>query len=156
MWSHPAVNRHLEITVLNGCQRFDTVSTAKFRVYKFWNSLISSPDYLCTRWILNFIIIIWSMVNLEQTRVFSFMFYRFLDAVVNLDLGKRKNKTKQNKTKLDESSTNFIYQKVNWWWILIQRFWWRVKQRFCLLCFWHFPKNAQNWTFGIKKCCFQP
>ena len=53
------------------------------------------------------------MVNLEQTRVFSFMFYRFLDAVVNLDLGKRKNKTKQNKTKLDESSTNFIYQKVN-------------------------------------------
>ena len=34
---YAAVNGHLELTLLKGRQRFDTVSTSNLEVYKFWD-----------------------------------------------------------------------------------------------------------------------
>ena len=35
--TNAAVNGYLELTFLNGCQRFDAISTSNLEVYKFWD-----------------------------------------------------------------------------------------------------------------------
>ena len=111
LYLYTVVNRHLELSLLKGRQRFDAESTSSLEVYKF-------RDW----WILTYFIFghgesstynIWSMVNLERMCVL--LFYYFLYLKVNLDL----EKTNQH----GESSPNFIFAMVNLDPIILKKRW---------------------------------
>ena len=76
-------NRHLELTLFKGRQRFDAISTPNLEVYKFRD-----------RWVFTYFIFghdesspnsIWSMVDLERRYLLLFKYFLYFKVDLNLE-----------------------------------------------------------------------
>ena len=106
-YSRWSAGRHLQLTLPNGNQRFEAISTSNLEMYKFRN--------------------LWK----ERKNVWLLYLF-FPETSLNLNL--YRNFLKKCLTLLPggESLPDCFGKEVNWWRVLTQRFWWNGEQRWIL------------------------
>ena len=129
--ANATINGYLELALLKGRQRFDTISTLNLEVYKFWDW------WIFTQFIFehseSLPSLIWSTVNLWM----NVHFIDLLCCLFESESWPRKNKSAwwiftQLYFCSGESWPNCYRKKVKWWWILTYRFCWKGENRWKL------------------------